>query len=985
MTPQTYLEQDFEEHIEQHLLNSGYIKCKPTDYDKDLCLIADEAIAFIKDTQPKEYVKLEKQYGDATRRKIVSRLSSEVAKRGVLDVLRKGIKDRGAKFRLAYYKPSSGMNKEHLELYQKNRFAVVRQLKYSKKNENSLDMGIFINGLPIITAELKNSLTGQFVSNAIKQYKNDRDPREPLFAFKRCLVHFAVGNEKVYMTTRLSSHKTRFLPFNLDTENPINPNGHKTAYLWEDIWQKDTLLDLIDNYLCLQKTTEKYFDKTKGLTEKTSEAMIFPRFHQLDCVRSIIEAVGNEGVGQNYLVQHSAGSGKSNSIAWLAHKLASFYQKSSDKDRLFDSIIVITDRCVLDEQLQDTIKQFEKTKGVVCEIDINSAQLREALEKGKSIIISTIQKFGVIAKTVNDLKGSRFALVIDEAHTSQSGESSKKVKEVLRANLEDAEEADRDDFDVDEEIIKEIRSRGRQGHISYFAFTATPKNKTLELFGRKNGDGQFEAFHNYWMRQAIEEEFILDVLENYTTYKRYFKLAKSVESDEEYEKKKSFRLLTSYVDLQPHAIETKVRIMLDHFLAHTANAIQGKGRAMIATCSRLHAVKYYLMLTKVMKEKHLPFKALVAFSGTVVDKDTGEEYTEKRLNRLEPKVSIQDAFKTPEFRILVVANKFQTGFDEPLLHTMYVDKKLGGVNAVQTLSRLNRRTYGKDNCVVLDFVNESDDIQKSFQPYYQATMLAEESDPNKLYDLETELKAFEVFKQCDLDEFAEIFFNPSEPQELLQPILDRAVEIWQQKEQDEREDFRSMLQSFVRIYGFISQLVTFEDIDLEKLYVYAKSLNRKLPKRENPLPYEVLDEVDLDSFRIQQTYRGSIQLAKEDGETPPITAGRPGHTQDEKDLLSVIVETLNETYGLNLTEEDKVDIGRIKEKLEADAELKTVMNPQNSLDNIRIKFDKTVDALVLEFVNTKLDLYKKLSEPKVNEMLKSKWFEGYQQQYRLYE
>ncbi|AQQ71173.1 Type-1 restriction enzyme R protein [Limihaloglobus sulfuriphilus] len=977
----TYLEQDFEQHIEDYLLSSGYIKRSPVDYDRDLCLIPDEVIAFIRDTQPQEYEKLEMQYGSNTDKKLVSRLSAEISKRGSLDILRRGFKDRGSRFSLAYFKPTSGMNPEHLELYKKNRFSVVRQLRYSKRNENSLDMAIFINGVPVITAELKNSLTGQFVSEAVKQYRNDRDPREPLFAFKRCLVHFAVGNEKVYMTTRLSGHKTRFLPFNRDTENPVNPDGHKTAYLWEDIWQKDTLLDLIDGYLCIQTSTEKYFDKSKGLTEKRSEAMIFPRFHQLDCVRSIINAVGDEGVGHNYLVQHSAGSGKSNSIAWLAHKLASFYQKDSDKDRLFDSIIVLTDRCILDKQLQDTIKQFEKTAGVVCEIDINSAQLQNALEKGKSIIISTIQKFGVIAETINRLGGSRFAVIVDEAHTSQSGESAKQVKQVLSVNLEEAEAKDSDEFDVEDEIIKEIRSRGRQKHISYFAFTATPKNKTLELFGRKDDQGRFVAFHNYWMRQAIEEGFILDVLENYTTYKRCFKLAKSVENDEKYEKKKAFRLLTSYVDLQPHAIETKIRIMLDHFLSHTVNAIQGKGRAMITTRSRLHAVKYYLMLCKVMREKHLPFGALVAFSGTVVDKDSGEEYTEKGLNRLEAKVSIQDAFKTPEFRILVVANKFQTGFDEPLLHTMYVDKKLGGVNAVQTLSRLNRTASGKDSCVVLDFVNEAEDIQDSFQPYYQTTLLSEESDPNKLYDIETELRRYEIFNQSDLDEFAAVFFNPSEPQERLQPILDRAIELWTHRDEQEREDFRSLLQSFSRLYSFISQLVTFEDVDLEKLFVYAKNLNRKLPRRENPLPYDVLDAVDLDSFRIQRTYKGSIGLSEEDGKTVPITSGKPGLTEEEKDFLSAIVEALNETYGMNLTEDDKVDLVRIQEKLEADAELKSVMNPNNSLDNIRIKFNDTVDALVLEFVNTKLGLYKKLTEPKANAMLKAKWFEGYQQQH----
>ncbi|MFI4912643.1 MAG: type I restriction endonuclease subunit R [Sedimentisphaeraceae bacterium JB056] len=973
----TYTEQNFEEHIEAYLLASGYCKRSYGDYDKKLCLIADDVLGFLKSTQEKEYDKLLPQYGSSTDEKLIGRLSAEIGRRGVLDVLRNGFKDRGARFRLAYFKPASGMNAEHIELYRQNRFSVVRQLRYSEKNENSLDMVLFLNGLPIITAELKNSLTGQFVSEAKKQYRKDRSQKEPLFAFKRCLVHFAVGNEEVAMTTRLSGDKTRFLPFNKDIVNPVNPNGHKSAYLWEDIWQRDTLLDMIDNYLCVQKNVEKYFDKSRGLCEKESEVLIFPRYHQLDCVRSIIDEVRKDGAGHNYLVQHSAGSGKSNSIAWLAHKLASFYRDKNDKERLFDSIIVVTDRCVLDEQLQKTIKQFEKTDGVVCEIDINSAQLQKALEHGKSIIISTIQKFGVIAETISRLKGSRFAVIVDEAHTSQSGESAKQLKKALGAKVEEADEGLEAEFDVEEEIIKEIQTRGRQKHISYFAFTATPKNKTLELFGLKKDDGKFAAFHNYQMRQAIEEGFILDVLENYTTYKRYFKLAKKIEEDGEYEKGKAQRLLMSYVDGQLHSVETKSRIMLEHFLSHTVKAIKGKGRAMVVTSSRLQAVKFYKMFCKIMAEKHLRFKPLVAFSGTVVD--DGEEYTEKRLNGLESRVSIKDALKTPEFRILIVANKFQTGFDEPLLHTMYVDKKLGGVSAVQTLSRLNRTCSDKKGCVVLDFVNEAEDIQKAFQPYYQTTLLAEESDQNKLYDIERELWGFEVFNQADLDEFAEIFFNPALASEGLQPILDRGVEQWRHKKEEQREEFRSLLQSYVRIYGFMSQLVTFEDVELEKLYVYCKCLGRKLPRRNNPLPYEVLEAVDLDSLRVEQTYKGAIELEKEDGETVPITTGQRKNKDDERDFLSEIVEVLNELYGANLTEEDRIDVGRIEEKYAADEGLKKARNQKNSKDNIRRKSDKVIDELVLDFVNTKIELYKKLTDSNINAMLKSELFEKQQQ------
>ncbi|MGR3309286.1 MAG: type I restriction endonuclease subunit R [Candidatus Brocadiales bacterium] len=985
MTPQTYKEQNFEEHIEGHLLNSGYHKRLSEDYDKGLCLIPDAVIQFIQSTQPKEYEKLQKQYGTDTPNKLCYRLTQEINSKGTLWVLRKGIKDRGAHFRLAYYKPSSGMNPEHQRLYEQNRFSIVRQHKYSKKNENSLDITIFLNGLPIITAELKNSLTGQFVENAIKQYKKDRDSREPLFQFKRCLVHFAVGNEKVYMTTRLEGDKTHFLPFNKETENPVNPSGHETSYLWEDTLQPDTLLSLINSYLHIQKRVEKYLSKDKGVVERSYDDFIFPRYHQLDVVRKILDAVRQEGVGQSYLVQHSAGSGKSNSIAWLAHQLASLYQREADKERLFDSILVVTDRRVLDKQLQDTIKQFEQVEGVVKEIDLNSAQLQKALEQGKDVIVTTLQKFPVISKNLTNLKGKRFAVIIDEAHSSQSGESARDLKKVLSVNLEEAEDEDKDkdEFDLEDKIIKEIRIRGKQPNISYFAFTSTPKNKTLELFGQKSTDGKHVAFHVYSMRQAIEEGFILDVLQNYTTYERYFKLIKTIENEKSYDKKKAVRLLTSYVDLQPHAIETKTRLMLDHFLGKTVNAIQGRGCAMIVTRSRIHAVRYYLMFKKVMEEKHLRIKPLVAFSGTVEDPDSLQKDTETSLNNLPPKVSIPDAFKTPEYRILIVAEKFQTGFDEPLLHTMYVDKKLGGVHAVQTLSRLNRtmKGEGKTETFVLDFVNKADEIQQAFQPYYETTILEEETDPNKLYNIQSELEQFELYTHNDIKEFAKVFFDPAEEKEKLQPILDRVVIKWRDKSEDEREDFRSFLQSFIRIYGFLSQLITFEDIGQEQLYVFAKNLNTKLPKCSGKLPYEIRDAVDLDSFRIQMKYEGRVILEPGGEGIHGIPIGSPHHEDPETDYLSNIIKMLNETYGTNLSEEDKVDIERIKIRLEEHEELQAVMNKNNTLENIRIKFDNVVDELLLDFVHTKVDLYKKLKDPQVNSLFKEKWFKGYYDQH----
>ncbi len=986
--PKHYTEQDFEVHIEAYLLASGYMHCEPESYDRTLALIPSEVIAFLQTTQPDPYIRLATQLGGDTDAHILNRLSSELNKRGALDVLRNGIKTRGAHFRLYYSRPASTLNPDHWLLYKQNRFGVMRQLKYSTRNENSIDIGLFLNGVPIVTAELKNSLTGQMVENAIKQYRFDRNPKgEPLLAFKRCLVHFAVGNEKAFMTTRLAGSKTHFLPFNKGSENPVNPDGHKTAYLWEDIWQPDILLYLIGHYLHIEHKTERIYSPEKGdFVEETSETLIFPRYHQLDVVRKLLAAARMDGAGNNYLVQHSAGSGKSNSIAWLAHQLANLYQHADDTQRLFDSIIVVTDRRVLDAQLQNTIKQFEQQAGVVVPVEKTSAQLKEALEKGKAIIVTTLQKFPVISQTTADLPGQRFAVIIDEAHSSQSGESAKHLKQALSAqgiptdgaNGDEDDEQDEAVFDLEDAVVAEIQARGRQAHISYFAFTATPKNKTLELFGHKNSEGKFVAFHVYSMRQAIEERFILDVLENYTTFKRFFKLVKTLPDDEEVEKQKALRLLTSYVDLQPHAFATKTEIMLDHFLDVTVNAIRGRGRAMVVTRSRLHAVKFWLEFKKQMAERNLAFKPLVAFSGTVTDPDSGASYTETSCNQLQSRVSIPDAFKMPEYRILIVANKFQTGFDQPLLHTMYVDKRLAGVHAVQTLSRLNRTAWGagKTETVVLDFVNDAEEIQRSFQPFYQTTLLEDETEPDKLYDMQRDLAAYEVYSDDDIEAFAAVFFNSAEAGEKLQPILDRVVAQWNYKQEEEREAFRSLLQGYIRLYGFVSQLIAFADSDLEKLYVFARHLNRKLPKRKVELPYHVRDAVDLDSFRIQQIFEGSIQLEREDGTVRGISAEVGLSHEDEKELLSAIVEALNEAYGTEFSPEDRVDLQQIHERMTADEELVAVLSADNTQAAMRNKFDAVLDAMLLEFVQTKLDLFKKVSEPSVKQELRQRWFAG---------
>ena len=945
------------------------------------CLISDEVLQFIQETQPNEYQRLERQYGADTPSKLLDRVSKQIASRGVLDVLRKGVKDRGCEFKLTYFRPSSGMNPDHQRLYAQNRFSLIRQLHYSQRDEKSLDMTLFLNGLPLITMELKNSLTGQVVTDAEKQYRTDRDPREPLFQFKRCLVHFAVGNEKVSMTTHLQGGGTRFFPFNKDIENPVNPEGHKTAYLWEDILQPNNLMELINNFIHEQETIEKVYDpKIDAVKDEKHRVLVFPRYHQLDVIRKLEAAIVAEDVGHTYLIQHTTGSGKSNSIAWLAHLLTHLYRSLTDTNRIFDSVIVVTDRRLLDKQLQDTIKQVAQVEGVVHAVEKTSAQLRGFLESGKDIIISTIQKFSVIAEEIGKLKGKTFAVIIDEAHSSQSGESARNLRVSLSGGIaEGVEEDDADEVsDIDARIIEEMEQRSMQDHISYFGFSGTPKNKTLELFGRKGEDGEFVPFHVYSMRQSISEGFTLDVLQNYTTFKRYFELVKSVPEDKEYEKARTLRALTNYVDLQPHSIETKTRIILEHFTERTAKTIEGKGRAMLVTSSRLHCVRYKLEFDKQMRKMNLPYGCLVAFSGTVHDTDNGQDYTEDGMNGLPPRVSIADSFKSPEYRILIVANKFQTGFDEPMLQTMYVDKRLDGLQCVQTLSRLNRVATGKTDTLVLDFVNEPDQVQEAFQQYYQTTTLAAETDPNRLYDLQRQLEGFDLYDAGTIDQFCHIFYESSQPDELLQGLLDGVVERWSALETDDREAFRSTLQSYIRLYGHISQLITFNDVALEKLYIFGRSLNKKLPKREHPDLQDVLESVDLDSFRVQKTHdRLQLPLEATDSEVEGMGSDVAIIREPEQDFLSNIVDALNTAYQTDFTTEDKVDIETIHQKVHENEELRQVMEGDNTETNKRYKFEQVINEILLDFVNSKLELYTKLSKPEINADLKQHLYRAY--------
>ena len=980
-----YTETDFEDHIEQRLHRSGYRVLLSDRYDKPLCLIPDETLQFIQNTQPDTYQKLKRQYAKDTPVKLLDRISNQVKSRGVLDVLAKGVKDRGCDFTLTYFLPSSGMNPDHQKRYAQNRFSLIRQLHYSEWNEKSLDMVLFLNGLPLVTMELKNSLTGQVFTDAEKQYRTDRDPREPLFRFKRCLVHFAVGNEKVSMTTHLQGDKTRFFPFNKRIENPVNPNGHKTAYLWEDILHPDNLMALINNFVHEQETTEKVYDPKIGAVKDVKHAvLVFPRYHQLDVIRQLEKAIKEEAVGHNYLIQHTTGSGKSNSIAWLAHLLTHLFSSSDATHRIFDSIIVVTDRRVLDKQLQETIKQVGQVEGVVHAVDKNSAQLRGFLESGKSIIISTIQKFSVIAEEIGKLKSKTFAVIIDEAHSSQSGEAARNLRASLSKGIEkDIEDDDPDEVesDIDAKILEQMEQRSMQGHISYFGFSGTPKNKTLELFGRKDADRKFVPFHTYPMRQSISEGFTLDVLQNYTTFKRYFQLVKSVSEDKAYEKAPTLRTLKKDVDLQPHSIEIKTRIMLEHFTEHTEKTIEGKGRAMLVTPSRLHCVRYKQEFDKQMQKMGLPYGCLVAFSDTVHDTDNGQDYTENGMNELPPNTSIADSFKDPQYRILIVANKFQTGFDEPLLQTMYVDKRLDGLQCVQTLSRLNRVAPGKTDTLVLDFVNEPEQVQAAFQQYYQTTTLGEETDPNRLYDLQSQLEGFDLYNEATIDEFCFIFYDLGQPAELLQGILDGVVERWAELETEDREKFRSTLQRYIRLYGYISQLITFTDVTLEELYAFGRSLNKKLPKRDHPDLNDVLASVDLDSFRVQRIHDNlQLSLEPEDSEVPGIGSDVPTVRDPEQDFLSNIINTLNDAHHTDFTTEDKVDIATIHRKVHENEELWQVIEGDNSDSNKRYKFDQVFDDILHSFIDSKLDLFKKLSQPEIKTDLMDRLYQAYLEQ-----
>ena len=987
----------FEEAIEQVLIaTGGYLKGDPKCFDMDKALFPTDVISFISTTQPKKWDALKHILADKTEETLIYDLTKELSLKGSLHVLRHGFKCFGKTFRLAYFSPNSKLNQQAWEDYEKNLLTVTRQVHFSpKKPSLSLDVVLSLNGLPIVTLELKNAMSGQTADNAIAQYKFDRQPTDPIFVFKeRALVHFAVDTDTASMTTKLEGKDTFFLPFNQGYNNgagnlPLEVSGYdyRTSYLWDEVLQKDSLLDILARFMHLQ-VEEKQVITNKGIIRKTKESMIFPRYHQLDVVRSLVSNSKEKGAGHNYLIQHSAGSGKSNSIAWLAHRLSSLHNEQDEK--IFDSVIVITDRRVLDQQLQDTIYQFEHKQGVVQKIDENTQQLAKALSGSVPIIISTIQKFPFIAQAIETLEkkgvgvkidtiGKRFAVIVDEAHSSQSGESAMELRKVLNkegiqaAIVEQMLEMDEEDLsdEAKKALLTEMLKRPQQHNISYFAFTATPKFKTLAVFNEPGKNGK-APFHDYSMKQAIQEKFIMDVLENYTTYKTYYGLVKSIEDDPEVPKKKAALALARFMSLHPHNISQKVEVIVEHFISSTKHLLGGRAKAMVVTRSRLHAVNYKLEFDKYISEnkqkdlkRYSGIKSLVAFSGTVVDPYFPDKsYTETGLNKGIKESELPERFDSEEYQVLLVAEKYQTGFDQPLLHTMYVDKRLSGIQAVQTLSRLNRRAPGKESTFVLDFENEREEIFESFKPYYTVTEKGPDADPHLLYSLQHSLQEYQVYTLSEINALCEVWFkNRQEPtpgdHKMMNAILDSAVERYKKLEDEEQEEFKSKLVNFRNLYSFLSQVIPYQDSDLEKLYTYLRFLHTKLPKRDSS-KYELEDEVVLKYYRLQKISEGSIDLTI--GEPTPVfgaTEVGSGKSKEDQVQLSTLVKTLNDRFGTEFTLADQLFFDQVIATAMEDAKIRQAAEV-NTLENFMHFFGKMLEGLFIDRMEGNEEIFTKL-------------------------
>ena len=937
----------------------GWICGTPEDYDREYCVDLAQLSAFLRETQGEVADALDLGQDGPTRRKFLARLQGEITKRGTIDVLRHGLKHGPHHLDLFYGTPSPG-NARAAERYAQNRFSVTRQLRYSRdETQRALDLGLFINGLPVATFELKNSLTKQTVADAVEQYQRDRDPREKLFEFGRCVAHFAVDDHEVQFCTHLKGKGSWFLPFNQGWNdgagNPPNPNGLKTDYLWKRILTRAGLADILENYAQVVETRDEKTGRKKAV-------QIWPRFHQLDVVRRLLADARASGAGRRYLIQHSAGSGKSNSIAWLAHQLIGL---EKDEATVFDSIIVVTDRKILDQQIKDTIKQFAQVGATVGHAE-RSGDLRKFIAEGKKIIISTVQKFPFILDEIGgEHRGRRFAIVIDEAHSSQGGRTSAALSMAL--STAGAEE---DDETLEDRINRLMEAKKLLPNASYFAFTATPKNKTLEIFGapepQTDGTVKHRPFHSSPMKQAIQEGFILDVLRHYTPVNSYYRLIKTVESDPEFDTKRARKKLRRYVESHDHAIRLKAEIMVDHFHEQVLalNKIGGAARAMVVTSGIERAIQYYHAIRDYLDERKSRYKAIVAFSG---EHDYGgARVSEASLNGF-PSSHIADKIQEDPYRFLVCADKFQTGYDEPLLHTMYVDKILSGIKAVQTLSRLNRAHPKKHDVFVLDFMNEADTIQEAFADYHRTTVLAEETDPNKLHDLKAALDGHQVYAPAQVDDLVALYLGGAD-RDRLDPILDACVADYRERlDEDGQVDFKGKAKAFLRAYGFLSSILPYTNADWEKLSIFLTFLVPKLPAPiEEDLAKGILEAIDMDSYRVEKQAAVKIQLADADAEIEPVPTTGGGHKPEpELDRLSNILKTFNDQFG-NIPWTDK---DRVHKLITQDIPARVAADPRyqnarknSDRQNAKIEHDEALKRVMTAVLKDDTELFKQFMD-----------------------
>ena len=964
-------ESAFEAHIEKELVRTHKYRKRnaETDYDKTTTFDRELLFEFLRATQKEKLVRLGETYGDTLEPRLLRRIDEKISEHGVISVLRKGVDEGPVHFDLMFFRPASGLNPEIEKLFRANIFSVMRQVKFSQMTEQSVDMTVFVNGIPIFTAELKNELTGQNVEHAKRQYMTDRDPREKLFSFKRCVAHFAVDTNEVYVTTELKEERTFFLPFNKGFENgagnPPTEEKHKTHYLWEESWAPEALADLLQSFV---HAYEEIREDRRGKEYKV-QVQLFPRYHQWRAVLDLLTASRKEGVGDTYLIQHSAGSGKSLTIAWLAYRLSELF--GPDNEKIYDTTIVLTDRRILDKQLRNTIKASEATPGILVAAGEDNTRLKDALNSNAKIITTTIQKFPFVQDIVVNLSEKKFALIVDEAHSSQSGEMCRSVQETLG------------DYDEEEWLLRQMAARRQPGNISYFAFTATPRHETLERFGEKQPDGSFKPFSLYSMKQAIEEGFILDVLTNYTTYRTYFKLLKKVGEDPTVPRSRALAAILRYVKLHETTLEQKIEIIMAHFEQTVRDMLRGEAKAMIVTSSRKAAVLYKLALDDYLRKNNFPYKTLAAFTDTIeID---GHPYTETSINDGIPEEHTAREFKKPDFRFLIVAEKYQTGFDEPFLCAMYVDKRLSGVQAVQTLSRLNRTARDKDQVYVLDFVNEVAEIKEAFGPYYATTIISEGTDINALNDLRTALFAVYQIGEEVLDEFVSLIDPDAEEiHERANSFLDNlAKEIIDELphgssgdmiEEDKYGEFLSVGNMYLKRYPYLAQVLGYSDLKHEKLYLLLKYLLKKLPKDPKKPLVEILKYVDVDSVRVVRKLQTRIELLSQAGDVRDEEIIPQTPIEEKEDPLSQIINDVNKRWGVDFGPEQQKTLNAMGEELATDESLQNVV-ANNVRQSSELEFKGVFNGKVDDQFEIDRKLWEQLTNnPELNKYIEKKMF-----------